>query len=426
MKSRVSLSLLVLVFCFSSTVKATTVELDQIIAVVNDEAVTYSEYVSRYRAQQLQSNTNAGPIPDEIDQKILGLLVDERIQLQAAQQRGISIPQEEVNGMISAMAAQNNISPEQLMREIEGKGISYTEFIRGIEEQRMIRRMIDITVNSRVTVSEQEIDYYLQSHKELYPTNTAYEVSYLFISTTGKSEPQIQSELENINHIYQALLQGQPFDKAVKDFSDGEKKDEGGYLGWRKEEQLPELFLTELRETSVGSTTAVISSDNGFHILKLHDKEGDEKLVSQQLIRHILIQPNRRNLSNQGTITLLNDIANQIREGGDFEKFARLNSDDETSASEGGSVGWVNPGDTSPSFEQAASNLQINEISDPVQSEFGFHIIEVLDRRTRDITQDLARENARLTVFQRKAAELYKNWMDRLRDSAYIDYIFDY
>ena len=123
MKSRVSLSLLVLVFCFSSTVKATTVELDQIIAVVNDEAVTYSEYVSRYRAQQLQSNTNAGPIPDEIDQKILGLLVDERIQLQAAQQRGISIPQEEVNGIISAMAAQNSISPEQLMREIEEKGI---------------------------------------------------------------------------------------------------------------------------------------------------------------------------------------------------------------------------------------------------------------------------------------------------------------
>jgi peptidyl-prolyl cis-trans isomerase SurA len=425
MISRVLSSLLALVFWFSTTVIAATVELDQIIAVVNDDAITYSEYATKYRTQQLQRNENIGQIPDKIDFNLLRLLVDERIQLQAALQRGISIPQEEINGVINAMAAQNGLAPEQLIRELEAKGISPTDFMRGIEEQAMIRRMIDIAVNSRVTVSEQEIDYHLQAHKELYPTNTAYEVSHLFISTSGKSESQIQSELENINHIHQGLLQGQPFDKAVEDFSDGENKNEGGYLGWRKEEQLPELFLRELRETPVGAITGVVRSDNGFHILKLHDKEGDEKLVNQQLIRHILIQPLRRNISSQGAITLLNDIAAQIRNGGDFEKFARLNSDDDTSASNGGSVGWVNPGETSPSFERAALKLQLNEISDPVQSEYGYHIIEVLDRRTRDITQDLARENARLTVFQRKAEELYKNWIDRLRDGAYIDYILD-
>jgi peptidyl-prolyl cis-trans isomerase SurA len=425
MISRVSSSLLALVFWFSSTVFAATVGLDQIIAVVNDDAITYSEYATRYRTQQLQKNEDVGQIPEKIDFNVLRLLVDERIQLQAALQRGVSISQEELNGVISAMAAQNGLQPEQLIRELEAKGIRPTDFIRGIEEQTMIRRMIDITVNSRVTVSEQEIDYHLQSHKELYPSNTSYEVSHLFISTSGKSESEIQSDLENINHIHQGLLQGQPFDKAVKDFSDGEKKNEGGYLGWRKEEQLPELFLRELRETAIGATTGVVRSDNGFHILKLHDKEGDEKLVNQQLIRHILIQPLRRNISSQGAITLLNDIAEQIRNGGDFEKFARLNSDDDTSASNGGSVGWVNPGDTSPSFEKAALKLQLNEISDPVQSDYGYHIIEVLDRRTRDITQDLARENARLMVFQRKAEELYRNWLDRLRDSAYIDYTLD-
>jgi len=426
MKSRVSLSLHALVFGFSSAVSADTIELDQIIAVVNEDAITYSEYATRYRTQQLQRNENIGQIPNEIDLDLVGLLVDERIQIQAADLRGISISQDEINDMIGAMAAQNNFTPEQLLQELESQGISSTVFMRGIEEQRLIRRMVDIAVNSRVTVSEQEIDYYLQSHRELYPTNTAYEVSHLYVSTSGKSESEIQSDLENINHIYQGLLQGQPFDKAVEDFSDGDKNDEGGYLGWRKEGQLPELFLKELRETSVGSITGVIESDNGFHILKLHAKDGDQKLVTQQLIRHILIQPQRRNLSNQSALTLLNDLADQIRNGGDFEKFARLNSDDETSASNGGSVGWVNPGDTAPVFEQAASKLQLNEISDPVQTQFGFHIIEVLDRRTRDITQDLARENARLTVFQRKAQELYKNWIDRLREGAYIEYNVGY
>ncbi len=423
MMSRVSLLLLALVIWFSSAVSAAVIQLDEIIAIVNDEAITYSEYEVRYRRQQIQNNQDVGQIPDGVDFKLLRLLVDERIQAQAAQARGISISPEEVNRILVSMAEQNKITPDELFEELESKGISSTDFMRSIEEQRLIQRIIDLSVNSRINVSEQEIDYHLQANKELNSSNEAYEISHLFVSISGKSDTEVAATLENVNFIHQGLQQGQPFDQAVADFSDGEKRAEGGYWGWRKEDQRPELFLKELRETQVGDITGVIKSENGFHIIKLHGKEGDEKIVTQQLVRHILVQPQRRNLTESEALEILNDIANEIRGGGDFEKFARLNSDDESSGQNGGSLGWINPGDTAPEFEQIALKLPLNQISDPVQSQFGFHLIEVLDRRTRDISQDLTRENARSIIFQRKSAELYRNWIDRLRDGAYIEYI---
>lgn len=410
---------------FPSVVYAGAIVLDEVIAIVNDEALTRSEYQARYKREQIQSDRGGGPIPEKIDPEILRLLIDERIQAHAAQAAKISIDQSEIESMLVNMANQNNLLPKQLLIELESQGISEAHFLRSIEEQALIQRIVDIAVHSWVTISEQEIDYYLKAHKELYPSNQTYEISHLYISTSGKSTAEIESERENVNYIHQMLQQGQPFPKAVEYFSDGENQKEGGYLGWKKEDQLPDLFLTVLRQTLVGDVSEAIKSDNGFHILKLHAKKGSTKMVTQHLVRHILIQPQRHNLTDQEAIKMLTDIADTINHEGRFEKFARLTSDDTTTVSAGGSLGWISPEDTDSLFEQAVFDLPLNQLSDPVKTRFGYHLIEVLEHREKDISWDIARNNAHDELFKRKYEELYQNWFDRLSDSAYIEYLVD-
>ncbi len=414
--------ILILVVLFSSVAGASTVALDKVIAIVNDEAITLSEYQTRYKREQVQTNQGVGQVPEKINPDILRLLIDERIQAQEARSAGIVVGQPDVENVLTNMANQNNLSTTQLLTELETQGISNAQFLRSIEEQLLIQRVVDIAVNSRVTVTEQEVDYYLRAHKEASPSDEAYEISHLFISTDGKSAVEIEAEIENVNYIHQQLLQGHAFVKAVEDFSDGENTEEGGYLGWRTENQLPELFLNVLHQTPVGNVTEVIKSANGFHILKLHDKKGSGKIVTQLLVRHILIQPQRHNFTDQEAIQKLIELAEKINHEGDFEKFARLTSDDTVSASAGGSLGWVSPDNTAPLFEQAILNLPLNQISKPVKSRFGYHLIEVLDRRQQDIGREITRNNARNDLFKRKAKELYQNWFNRLRDRVYIEH----
>ena len=417
-----SLIMFSLAILLPAAVGANAVALDRVIAVVNDEAITLSEYQVRYKRVQIETNQVVGQIPAEIAPDIMRLLVDEHIQVQAAQVAGISVAQPDVENVFGNMASQNNLSPAQLLAELESQGISEIQFKRSIAEQVLIQRMVDIAVNSKVTVSEQEVDYYLRANKERYSVDKTYEISHLYVSTEGLSESDIARELENVNHIRQGLTQGQPFDLAVENFSDEVNREQGGYLGWRTEQQLPELFINALRQTSVSDITEIIKSANGFHIIKLHNKKGKTQVVIQIRVRHILVQPQRHNLTEQEAIQMLTELADKINNEGDFEKFARLTSDDATTASVGGSLGWIGPGDMPPLFQQAAFRLPLNQLSEPVKSQFGYHLVEVLDRREKDISHDIVRNNARNELFRRKATERYRNWFDQLRDQAYIEY----
>ena len=404
---------------------AQTIELDQVIAIVNDEAVTLSEYQSRYQRQQLESQSRAGAVPEDIDLEILSLLVDERLQAQYGERTGIVVTETEIDDTLRTLAARNNISLAQLFDEIEKQGISVDQFRRSIREQRLIQRVVDRAVNSRVTVTEQEIDYHLQAHRELYTPDENYEVSHIFVAKSGDTDEDIARDRENVEFIYSGLQDGKSFDQFARDFSDGDNSENGGYIGWRGEDQLPDLFLDALRATPVAGITDILESPNGFHILKLHSKEGDVNIVSQQKLRHIFIQPRVRDITDEEALTLLNDLVDQLRNGADFAQLARLNSDDKSTASEGGELGWVNPGEIGPQLESAISSLPLNQVSDPIRAEFGYHLVEVLDRRKQDISLEMSRQKAESEVFRRKAAELYENWFDRLRDQAYIEYVLD-
>ena len=413
----------VLTLTYSLVANGQALNLDKVIAIVNEEAITLSEYQVRYKRGQLMTTNANDLVPAKLDVDVLRTLIDERLQAQMAISRGISVTELEVEQTLNEMAVQNELPLDQLISELDAQGISPMNFRRGIVEQRLIQKLIDVAVNSRITISDEEIDYHLQAHKELYTPNEAYEISHLYISTDEKSDEEIQQIAAKIKTVKEFWSTSGEFSEVIKTYSEGGDVEGEGYLGWRKEDQLPELFLNALRQTSVGAISEVLQSANGFHLLKVHSKEGDLKIVTQQLIRHILIQPARNDLTENEMISLAEDLRRQLIDGADFSKIARLHSDDNESAEEGGSLGWVNPGDAVPELEEAASALALNTLSQPVRSRFGYHLIEVQDRRKKDITYDLARKKAENEIFRRKAKELYEIWFDRLKNGAYIEFV---
>jgi len=412
------------VLCSVSTVGLPQViTIDKVLVIVNDDPITMSEYQARYRREVLENNL-IGKINNHnvIDPRILELLVDERVQTITAARRGIHVSDEQIKDAIRTIANRNDLSISELEDMLSSNGITSAQFRESIKEQQLIRHLVDVAVNSRVKVSEQEIELFLNAHKALNVSNNAFEISHLSISTVGKSEEKISSELGRLELIRSGIIQGQSFSNAVYLYSDT-NKDDGGYLGWRKENQLPTIFIQALQETVLGGVSEIIKSMNGLHLLKLHDKEGGGEFVKQQRIRHILIDPHRKNLTAQESLEFALNIFYQLQEGKNFESLARLHSDDNLSNDNGGLIGWISPGDMTSNIEETASKMAIGEVSLPLKSPFGFHIIQVLERREHDISHDIKRRHARRVIFERKAVALYRNWLDSLKNAAYIEYI---
>ena len=404
---------------------AQALAIDKVLVIVNEEAITLSEYQARHQREVLQGAPQVSPFDGRIDPRILNHMIDDRIQAQTAARRGMSVSAAEVDGAVASIAGENDLSPQQLLERLAQSGITPAQFRASIKEQQLIRRLVDIVVNSRVVVSEREVENYLASHAELTASDDLYEVSHLFVSLEGRSDAEAQSEVENLEHIRRGLSEGQSFADAVRAFSDSANREEGGYLGWRKVSQLPQVFVEALVKTEVGGISEIIKSNNGLHLLELHErkKEGGN-VVQQQRLRHVLIRPGALSgLSDADAAELASQLHARIVAGEDFEKIARAHSADQATGVRGGGLGWVIPGDYPPEFEDAARALPLNQVSQPVRTQIGYHLIEVLERRDNDISRDLAAKRARQMIFQRKAAEFYDNWYGAIRDTAYIEYV---
>ncbi len=402
---------------------AQTQAIDQVIAIVDSEAITLSEYVNRHERQRFEDR-NLGKYSGQVDPRILEAMIDERIQAAQAKSLGIQVSEGEIDGAMQLIAQQNNLTIESLIDQIENDGFTYDQFRETLRTQQLIRKLIDAVANSRVVVSDLEIENYLNAHSELRSSDESYEISHLIVLTQGKSDEEIKSERENMEFIRKAITEGQPFEQAVMSFSDASNKDDKGYLGWRTSDQLPELFIDALRgmDPATASISGVLQSDNGLHLLKLHDRKGSGKLIEQQLVNHILVQPNENNTSEEAEALAL-DLYQQLQNGESFEKLARLYSDDAQSRRSGGSLGWIGPGDVGDSFRQAAESLPVGSISQPVKTRFGFHIIQVVDRRQTDMSNQNAEDRAREEIFRRKAEELYSNWFRAVREQAFVEYV---
>ncbi|MEM7196065.1 MAG: peptidylprolyl isomerase [Pseudomonadota bacterium] len=408
-------------FWFSTNTFAQGLAIDQVLVIVNDEPITLLEYGARHQREALQGTGGLSGFRGEVSAQLLETMILERIQAQQATQIGISVTDAEVDQAVAFVASQNQLTADELLVQLDRDGITPSDFRNSLREQRLIQRLIDASVNSRVNISDTEIENYLQNHKELLSTNEAFEISHLFRSTSGLDEEQVKSLRTETESLRKSLLAGDDFEAAVNRFSDGDVSD-GGYLGWRKVNQLPELFLSALRKTNTGGVSQVIPSENGFHLLKLHQKEGGGEIIQQYRVRHILVQPGA-DTSNEEAQNDILKMREQLAQGESFESLARRFSDDSSSKAEGGELGWLGPGESDPGFEQAMITLPIGELSDPVKTRFGFHLIEVLERRNVDLVETRARRQARQQIFQRKASEIFDDWSQSLRNSAYVEYV---
>jgi peptidyl-prolyl cis-trans isomerase SurA len=399
--------------------------LDSIAAVVNEGVVLTSELnrqtaaiSERAMAQGLQL-----PPPSILREQVLERLILEEIQIQRADRIGIQISDQMLNTAIARVAADNDIPFEQLPELLGRDGIDYEDYRSDMRRQLVLDQLRQIDVASRISVSPREIQQCLADLEDNAVVNSEYNLSHILISVppSATSEEFAEAETE-ANYVYQQLQSGADFGEMAVRYSDSENALEGGDLGWLSGDRLPTIFSDVIAGLEAGGYSRPLRAVSGFHLVKVNDIRGvnQHSEVEQMKIRHILITPNEL-IDDETAKQRLEDAAGRIRAGEDFGELAKLLSDDPGSANSGGEMGWKGPGTFVPEFEEVAKNAEIGVVTEPFRTRFGWHILEVQDRRTYDNTEDLKESNCVQRVRNSKVTEETELWVRRLRDEAYVD-----
>jgi len=398
--------------------------LDRVVAVVDSGVIMESQLNSRVEEilQRIKNDNAELPPLNLIEEQVLDRLIIEEIQLQIADRAGIKISDSELNQTLARVAAQNNLSLEEFRIKLEGEGTSYRSFRDTIRKELIIQRVQRGKVGAKIDISEQEIENFINSEEGKTQLAEQYNVQHILLSVkSGSTEKEIEEIKINANSLISRLNDGESFEKLAASFSAGQNALEGGYLGWRTEAELPSLFAEVVTELKVGEIASPLRSGAGFHILKLIDKRGNTvKFLDQTLARHILVQPSEIRTENQAE-ELINTIYERLTSGEDFKQLARQYSEDPGTKMDGGELGWSNPGDYDPAFEQTLNATKIGELSKPVKSSFGWHVIEVMDRRNEDVSQEEQKDRAFRIIFDRKFEQELQSTLIELRAEAYVD-----
>lgn len=400
------------------------IKLDRIVAVVDQTVITEQELENRITTVTAQLKKQGTDLPEEsiLRKQILERLISDTLQIQYAAQIGLKVDDNQLDKTIERIAEQNQLSLTEFTEALTRDGISIRKFRADIRNEITIARLREREVDGRVNVSESEIDNYLTSQASRNENQDEFEISHILIRTLEEGAPEdIQKAKVKVDMAVNELKSGTSFAKVSASFSDAPNALEGGNLGWKSGAQMPALFLDALKNMNNGEISPVLRSPNGFHILKLTNKRGgNSPLVIQQThARHILIKLSEVMSDNEAK-QKMDVIKERLDNNEKFEALARQYSEDST-ASNGGDLGWVNPGDTVPQFEKAMNDLKDSQISAPVRSQFGWHIIQVIERRSQDMSKESARLKARQEIRGRKADEAYQDWIRELRDRAYVE-----
>ncbi|MDR1164048.1 MAG: peptidylprolyl isomerase [Candidatus Accumulibacter sp.] len=396
---------------------------DRIVAVVNDEVITHLELLSRLEMalKRLEKQGMELPPRDVLERQMLERLIMDKVQLQRAREVGISIDDMQLEMALQRIAAGSNMPLSQFSEILQKDGISFASFREDIRNEMTISRLREREVENKIVISEGEIDNYLAG--DAAASEEEYEIAHILLRSPESASPeQILALQKKGEEILERLGQGEDFAKMAAAYSDAPDGLQGGYMEKRPLNRLPNLFADAVARMGNGETSRLLRSPNGFHIVKLISKTGGRNLlpaVQQTRVRHILIRVNEL-VSESEAKHRLDGLYERIRYGGNFAELARLYSQDGT-ATKGGDLGWVYPGDTVPEFEQAMDALKPGELSEPVQTPFGFHLIEVLERRVQDVSTERQRAAARQALRERKLDEAYQDWLRQERDSAYIE-----
>lgn len=398
--------------------------LDRIVAVVNDDIVLQSEFDSELKQVQAKlAQLGVNEIPeDEVRKQALERLILRKLQLQEAARLGLDADEQTLQQALVNIAQRNGMTVPQLEKAMEAQGISPAGFRKQLREEIILQRLHNREVISRIQVTKAEVDNYLANNSSTDKKQLTYHLRHILIPTPeGASSKEIEKARAKAHKLIQRLRAGADFATLATRYSKDQQALQGGDMGWLPAGQVPTLFAQELNQMNPGDIRGPLQSPSGFHIIKLEDVKGiARKVVKQTHVRHILIRTDEHTSSEEAKIRA-DQLYQRIKGGEDFAALARANSDDKTSAIRGGDLGWVSPGDLVPTFEQAMNHLKPGQLSKPVRTPFGWHVIQVLERRNKDVTAKAKRDAAKLAIRKRKSEEALQLYLRKLRGQAYVE-----
>jgi len=402
---------------------AQAAEIDKVLVVVNDDVITESEFqqtLARIKSD-LQARGGNMPPDEEIKQRVLDRMILQEIQLQLAERAGIEVSESELDSTMRDIAGRNDMTPAQLRSAMEQEGMDYALLRQDVRQQMITQRLAERQVAREVVVTDEEVDAFLaRPRARSSGKRTRYNISHILFNVPASAgDERVEQLRDKAAEVRRKIVNGMDFGQAAMEYSEADDALEGGEVGWRAPSQLPDLFLDALSTTDVGGVTKVIRSPNGFHILKLNDAEGSApREVTQYQVRHILLRADEFTSAEEAA-QRLEQIRERIVNGEDFGELALAHSDDTVSSVKGGELGWLSSGDVVRPFEEAVQNLEVGEVSEPVRTPYGVHIIQLMDTRTAT-PSDMDRSIARRQLRAIKTEEKMQEWRDRLRDQAYV------
>ena len=399
--------------------------LDRIVAVVNEDVITRRDLDDRMRVVSVQLRERGTPAPptDVLEKQVLDRMIYTKVQLQFAKETGLRVDDGQLDSAIARIAENNKITPAKLRETLEKDGVSYAKFREDIRDEIVMSRLREREVDNKITVAESEIDNLLNALKSQDGKTEEFDLSHILVRVPEQASPeQLRDRRARAEQALAQIKSGTDFRQVAASFSDAPDAVQGGAMGWRELARLPSIFAETVKSMSPGEVSAILRSPNGMHIVRLNGRRGQNApvIVSQTHPRHILIKTSEV-VSEGDARERLVKLKERLDNNADFAELARLQSED-GSASRGGDLGWLSPGDTVPEFEKAMDALKVGEISGPVRSPFGWHIIQVIERRNEDMSKQRARLQARASLREQKADEAYQEWLRQLRDKAFVEF----
>ncbi|MDD5461143.1 MAG: peptidylprolyl isomerase [Methylococcales bacterium] len=415
-----------LIFCtlsFSSFLAGAEV-LDKIVAVAEDDIILEKELNREVAAiaQRIQASHAQMPPEYILRKQVLEKLILDKLQRQLAEKAGITVTEDMLNNSAADIAQRNHMNLQEFRAELERQGMSYKNFLDTIRNEIIINQLRSREIGGRIKVTDREVEHFMETEEKIGEEAVQYHLGHILIAVKeAASATEIQKASSKADDLVQKLRSGQDFTQAAMSNSDDDNALKGGDLGWRSPSDVPTLFADKVKKMTPGEVADPIRSPSGFHIIKMLEIKGlDNHIITNTKVRHILIKTNELVDDEEARKRLL-ALKARIADGDDFAALARAHSDDKGSALKGGSLDWVGPGDVVKPFEEAMEKLNINEISEPVQTQFGWHLIQVLDRKNKDNTAEQKKNQVRDAIRKRKIEEETELWMRRLRDEAYVE-----
>lgn len=409
---------------------AKPVEIDRVVAVVNTDVITMVELETRRLSveRQLRQRRIEVPPEEELRKQVLERLISDRALSQAARDAGLRVDDAQLDRAVARLAEENRATPAQLRAQLERDGVSFTRFREEIREEMLISRLREREVDAKLVISEADVDAFLAEQRESGTVAPEYDISQILLRIPEGANPeQIERQRLRGEEILRQLQRGGDFARLSAAFSDAPEAMSAGALGWRSAERLPQMFVEVAAKLKPGEVAPLLRSPNGFHVLRLNASRAGTDVgmsgtpVQQTRVRHILMRPTEAT-PQADVLRRLRDIRERlIGKSAEFADMARQYSADGT-ATRGGELGWIYPGDTVPGFERAIDQLKPGEISEPVRTEFGFHLIEVLERRTDVASPERQRQTARQALRERRIEEQTQDWLRQVRDRTYVEY----